>query len=141
MFDFNMTSNPCSYLAIFVPKTLSVVYNGLNSIKSPQLFHFIWVKIHSYIHLCPLPNYLLQTPQIYSDFTQSFPLSVMSIRTLTIFFSFILFYFILFYFIFSDFTFLFLYCIGKTMKKTRDKEVTWQVTWCDIIGLEPGGRI
>jgi len=46
---------------------------------------------------------------------------VMSIRTLTIFFS-----FILFYFIFSDFTFLFLflYFIGKTMKKARDKEFT-----------------
>jgi len=44
---------------------------------------------------------------------------VMSIRTLTIFFS-----FILFYFIFSDFTSLFLYFIGKTMKKARDKEVT-----------------
>jgi len=46
-------------------------------------------------------------------------LSVMSIRTLTIFFS-----FILFYFIFSDFTFLFPYFIGKTMKKAHDKEVT-----------------
>ena len=44
---------------------------------------------------------------------------VMSIRTLTIFFS-----FILFYFIFSDFTFIFLYFIGKTIKKARDKEVT-----------------
>ena len=43
----------------------------------------------------------------------------MSIRTLTIFFS-----FLLFYFIFSDFTFLFLYFIGKTMKKAHDKEVT-----------------
>jgi len=43
----------------------------------------------------------------------------MSIRTLTIFFS-----FLLFYFIFSDFTFLFLYFIGKTIKKARDKEVT-----------------
>ena len=50
-----------------------------------------------------------------------FPLTryVMSIQTLTIFFS-----FLLFYFIFSNFTFLFLYFIGKTMKKARDKEVT-----------------
>ena len=46
-------------------------------------------------------------------------LIVMSIWTLTIFFS-----FLLFYFIFSDFTFLFLYYIGKTMKRARDKEVT-----------------
>ena len=46
-----------------------VLYNGLNFTKSPQLFHFIWVKIHSHIHLYPLPNYLLQTPQIYSEFT------------------------------------------------------------------------
>jgi len=44
----------------------------------------------------------------------------MSIRTLTIFFS-----FMFFSFIFSDFTFLFLYFIfGKTMKKACDKEVT-----------------
>ena len=55
--------------------------------------------------------------------------------------NFLFFYFILFYFIFSDFTFLFLYFIGKTMKKARDKEVTWQVTWCDVMGLEPGRRI
>ena len=45
-----------------------VLYNGLNSTKSPQLFRFIWVKICSHIHLYPLPNYLLQTPQIYLDF-------------------------------------------------------------------------
>ena len=25
-----------------------ILYNGLNSTKSPQLFHFIWVKIQSY---------------------------------------------------------------------------------------------
>ena len=51
------------------------------------------------------------------------------------------FYFILFYF--SDFTFLFLYFIflGKTMKQAHDKEVTWQVTWCDVISLEHGRRV
>jgi len=43
--------------------------------KIPWLFRFIWVKIHSHIHLYPLPNCLLQTPQIYLDFTWSFPLS------------------------------------------------------------------
>jgi len=52
-----------------------VLYNGLNSTKSPQLFHFLWVKICSHIHLYPLSNYLLQTSQIYSDFMWSFPLS------------------------------------------------------------------
>jgi len=52
-----------------------ILYNGLNSTKSPQLFHFLWVKICSHIHLYPLSNYLLQTPQIYSDFMWSFPLS------------------------------------------------------------------
>ena len=24
--------------------------------------------------------------------------------------------------------------------KARDKEVTWQVTWCDVIGLEHGKK-
>jgi len=52
-----------------------ILYNGLNSTKSPWLFCFIWVKICGHIHLYPLPNYLLQTLQIYLDFTQSFPLS------------------------------------------------------------------
>ena len=36
-----------------------VLYNRLNSIKSPWLFHFIWVKIHSYLYLFLLPNYIL----------------------------------------------------------------------------------
>ena len=52
-----------------------VLYNRLNSTKSLWLFCFIWVKICSHIHLCLLPNYLLQTQQIYLDFMQSFPLS------------------------------------------------------------------
>jgi len=45
-----------------------VHYNRLDSIKSLWLFCFVWVKIHSHIYLCPLPNYLLQTLKIYSDF-------------------------------------------------------------------------
>ena len=61
------------------------------------------------------------------------PIVVMGHWTLTIFF--------LFSFIFSDFTFLFLYFIRETMKKARDKEVTWQVTWCDIISLEHSRRV
>jgi len=52
-----------------------ILYNRLNSIKSPWLFSLNWVKIHSHSHLFPLPNYLLQTSQIYSDFIHSFPLS------------------------------------------------------------------
>ena len=53
------------------------------------------------------------------------------------------FYFLFFYFFWFYFSFSFslFYFSGKTMKKARDKEVTWQVTWCDVIGLEPGGRI
>ena len=54
----------------------SVLYNGLNSTKSLQLFYFIWVKICSHIHFCSLPNYLLQTLQIYLDFTEFFPLQI-----------------------------------------------------------------
>ena len=76
-----------------------VLYNGLNSTKSPQLFHFIWVKICSHIHLCPLPNYLLQTLQIYLDFTWSFTLSksellysVSLIKHICFSYSFLLFY-------------------------------------------------
>ena len=52
-----------------------VLYNKLNLIKFPQLFGFIWVKIHSHLYLFLLPNYLLQTPQDYLDFTWSFLLS------------------------------------------------------------------
>jgi len=51
-----------------------VLYNGLNYIKSLWLFCFIWVKIYNHIYFCLLSNYLLQTPQIYLDFTWSFPL-------------------------------------------------------------------
>ena len=75
MFDFNITSNLYGYLALFVPKTLPVVWYFIINLIPLQLFHFIWVKIHSHIYLFLLFNYLLQTPQIYSDFTWSFPLS------------------------------------------------------------------
>jgi len=52
-----------------------ILYNSLNFTKILQLFCFIWVKIHSYIHLYPLPDYLFQTLQIYSNFMWSFLLS------------------------------------------------------------------
>ena len=51
-----------------------------------------------------------------------------------------LFYFILFFSWFY-FSFSLFYFPGKTRKQACDKEVTWQVTWCDIIGLEGGRRI
>ena len=50
------------------------------------------------------------------------------------------FYFIFFYFSWFYFSFLF-YFPGKTMKQACDREVTGQVTWCDVIGLESGRRI
>ena len=51
--------------------------------------------------------------------------------------------FILFYFIFLIFFFFFFfpYFILKDDEEAHDKEVTWQVTWCDVIGLEHGRRI
>ena len=36
-----------------------ILYNGLNSIKFLWLFGFIWVKIHIYLYLFPLPKYFL----------------------------------------------------------------------------------
>ena len=53
------------------------------------------------------------------------------------------FYFIFFYFFWFYFSFSFslFYFPGETMKKARDKEVTWQVTWCDVIGLEYSRRV
>ena len=46
---------------ICVQKSISslILYNRLNSIKFLWLFGFIWVKIHSYLYLFPLSNYLL----------------------------------------------------------------------------------
>ena len=61
--------------------------------------------------------------------------SVMGHWTLTIFY-FLFFYFFWFYFSFSLF-----YFPGETMKKACDKEITWQVTWCDVIGLEHSRRV
>ena len=52
-----------------------------------------------------------------------------------------LFYFILFFLILLFFFFILFYFPGKMMKQARDKEVTWKVTWCDVIGLEGGRRI
>ena len=49
-----------------------------------------------------------------------------------------------FYFLvllFSDFIGILFFFSFSNDEEARDKEVTWQVTWCDIIGLEPGGRI
>ena len=72
MFDFNMTSNLCGYLALLVPQTPLVAWYFI--------IDLILSKVHGYfalfhIHLPPLPNYLLQTLQIYLDFMQSFSLS------------------------------------------------------------------
>ena len=41
-------------------------------IKSPWLFSFIWVKIHSHLYLFLLSNYLFQTLQNYLNFIHSF---------------------------------------------------------------------
>jgi len=67
MFDFNTISNLHDYLALFVSKTLLVVWYFI--------IDLILSKVCSHIHLCLLPNYLLQTLQIYLNFMWSFPLS------------------------------------------------------------------
>ena len=36
-----------------------ILYNGLNFIKFLWIFGFIWVKIHIYLYLFPLPKYFL----------------------------------------------------------------------------------
>ena len=43
MFDFNMTSNPCSYLALFVPKIPLVVWYFIIDLIPP--------KVHGYLTL------------------------------------------------------------------------------------------
>jgi len=43
MFDFNTTSNPHGYLALFVPKTLSVVWYFIIDLIQP--------KVHGYFTL------------------------------------------------------------------------------------------
>ena len=75
MFDFNMTLNSYGYLALFVLKTPSVAwyfiidliplkvhgYFALFGSKSAVIFIFVCCLIISFK--------LLQTPQIYLDFT------------------------------------------------------------------------
>ena len=56
--------------------------------------------------------------------------------TLTIFL-FLFFYFSDFILIFFFFSFLFL----LDDEEAHDTTVTWHVTWCDVIGLEHGGRV
>ena len=51
------------------------------------------------------------------------------------------FYFLFFYFFWFYFSFSLFYFLGKTMKKARDKEVTWNVTWYDVTSLEQDGRV
>ena len=51
MFDFNMTSNPCSYLALFVPKTLSVVWYFIIDLIPP--------KVHGYFTLFELKSVVI----------------------------------------------------------------------------------
>ena len=47
------------------------------------------------------------------------------------------FYFILFYFFWFYMDFLFI----LDDREAHDMEVTWQVTWCDVISLEHSGRV
>ena len=49
----------------------------------------------------------------------------------------ILFFFYIFFFWF----YFYFYFSFRMMKKAHDKEVTWQVTWCDVISLELDERV
>jgi len=47
-----------------------------------------------------------------------------------------------FLFLFSDFIgILFYFVFFLDNEEAHDNEVTWHVTWCDVIGLEGGKRI
>ena len=51
-----------------------------------------------------------------------------------------LFYFILFFWFYINFVFLFFSFLSDD-EEACDMEVTWQVTWCDVISLEHSGRV
>ena len=75
---------------------------------------------------------------LYFIFVMSLNLLLWDTWTLTIFiFIFLFFYFSDFVLIFFFFSFLFL----LDDEEAHDTAVTWQVTWCDIISLEHGGRV
>jgi len=81
-----------------------------------------------------LPSSLLGGPlPLLVSGSDFLALMLWDIWTLTIF---ILFYFIFLILLFFSFIF-----FWKMMKQARDKEVKWQVTWCDVISLEPDRKV
>ena len=113
---------------------------------SSALLYFL-INPHSYTLFCylhpyaDLISYTLDLSKLYgisqlsstnSIFLCFITLLLWNTLDLTFYFSFIYFFF-WFYFSFS-FSF-------RTIKKTHDKEVTWHVTWYDVISLELDGRV
>jgi len=137
---FQSSSFPNSILCFLIPTvscyitkpptivTISISLIHLYSIWIMwcQLCLLIWAY---YDHICSLYSFHWSWP------CQCLLLSVMGQLDTNNF------YFIFFYF--SDFTFLFFFFLffWRTMKKACDKEVTWQVTWCDVISLELNERV
>ena len=74
--------------------------------------------------------------QIHVLTLASGPFCYETLWTLIIFILFCFIFLILYWFCFS---FVFLFLLDN--KEAHDATITWQVTWCDVIGLEHDGRI
>jgi len=132
------------YKLIYQPTSFFASF--LLNIKSFLLNKTLFSLFHTFISCISLSAYLFISSCICLVLSQLFLKSFLfSLQILFVMghfeykhFYFILFYFFWFYFFFSLFFFSFSL---EMMKRVHDKKVTWQVTWCDVTSLEPGGRI
>ena len=99
----------------------------------PRLFSFVFFWLFHVLWSFPISVLICLFDFLYSRPLQCYG----TLWTLIFFFSFYLFFLILYFFSF-EFLFLFLFIDNE---EACDIAVTWQVTECDIIGLEQSRRI
>ena len=108
-----------------IDRCIVIIYVSVVSVSIPFYQSLFWLDISGNLHICGWTSLLLTKACVMEH-----------LNTNNFYFS-----FLLFFWFYINFLFLFLFTFLLDDKEVCDTAVTWQVTWCDVIGLEYGGKI